>query len=104
MPLTRFGLLHAKRFSPCVRQIVSTCAALQHFFAHAQFRRAGSGDEIKSLGSNIENKMATQKCARPAKLFYRNLERTVGLTAEKICPKSPEKVDQEKFYAVEVRF
>ena len=52
----------------------------------------------------IENKMAIQKRARRAKLFYRNLERTVRLTAEKICPKSPEKVDQEKFYAVEVRF
>ena len=48
-----------------------------------------------------QNKMATRKRARPEEGFYRNVERDVRLKAEKTRPKIPEKVDQEKFYAIE---
>ena len=47
--------------------------------------------------------MATRKRARRAEVFYRNLERGVRLKAEKIRQKIPEKVDQEKCYAIEER-
>ena len=47
--------------------------------------------------------MATRKRARREEGFYRNLERGVRLKAEKIRPKIPEKVDQEKLYPIEVR-
>ena len=41
--------------------------------------------------------MATRKRARPEEGFYPNVERD----DEKTRPKIPEKVDQEKFYAIE---
>ena len=47
--------------------------------------------------------MATRKQARRAVVFYRNLERSVRLKAEKIRQKIPEKMDQEKFCAIEER-
>ena len=49
-----------------------------------------------------QNKMAIGKRARPEEGFYRNLDRDVRLKAEKTRPNIPEKVDQEKFYVIEV--
>ena len=48
-------------------------------------------------------KMPTRKRARRAEVFYRNLERGVRLKDENIRKKIPEKMDQEKFYAIEER-
>ena len=45
--------------------------------------------------------MSTQKRARRAEVFYGNLEGGVRLKAKKISPKIPEKMNQEKFYAIE---
>ena len=42
----------------------------------------------------------TEKRTRQAEGFYRNLERGVCLKVEKISPKIPEKMDQEKLYAI----
>ena len=47
--------------------------------------------------------MVTLKRARWAEGFFRSLERGVRLKAEKMHPKIPERMDQEKLVAVEVR-
>lgn len=47
--------------------------------------------------------MATSKRARPEEGFYRSLERSVSIKAEKILhPKQQGKVDTEKMYPIEV--
>ena len=54
-------------------------------------------------GSGIAScfKMATRKRSHRAEIYYCKLERDVGLKAEKIRQKIPEKMDQEKFSGIE---
>ena len=47
--------------------------------------------------------MVTPQRTLPAEIFYRNLERGVRVRAEKIRQNIPEKMDQEKFYAIKER-
>lgn len=47
-------------------------------------------------------KEAMRKCALQEEEFYRNLKHGLRLKAEKIRPKIPENMDQEKFYAIDV--
>ena len=63
-------------------------------------------NEPRVLGTRLRAncfKVATRKRALRAEVFYGNLERGVRLRAEKIRKKIPEKMDQEKFYAIEER-
>lgn len=46
--------------------------------------------------------MAAEKRTRPVEGFYLGIESHIHLKAEKIRPKKPEKVDQEKMYPIEV--
>ena len=44
----------------------------------------------------VFSKMATRKRDRPAEGYYRNFEGGFRLKAEKVSPKTPHKMDQEK--------
>lgn len=46
--------------------------------------------------------MAAEKRTRPVEGFYLGIESHIHLKAEKIRPKKPEKVDQEKMYPIEI--
>lgn len=44
--------------------------------------------------------MAAEKLTRPVEGFYLGIKSHIRLKAEKIRPKKPEKVDQEKMYPI----
>lgn len=48
--------------------------------------------------------MAAEKRTRPVEGLYLGIESRIRLKAEKIRPKKPEKVDQEKMYPIEELF
>lgn len=47
--------------------------------------------------------MAAEKRTRPVEGLYLGIESRIRLKAEKIRPKKPEKVDQEKMYPIEAQ-
>ena len=61
-------------------------------------------NELRVLLTRVSYfKMVTPQRTLPAEIFYRNLERGVRVRAEKIRQNIPEKMDQEKFYAIKER-
>ena len=64
-----------------------------------RFKERALGTSIKEI--QLFYNMATRKRARGAEIFYRNLERGVGLKAETICQKNPRKDGSRKNYAIE---
>ena len=89
-PLHRTNTLDMRSITRCL----CSCAVWTGAFSRALWGR----------GSRRTNcfRTASRKCARRFGRFYRTLQPSVRLKAEKIRPKVPQKMDQEKFCAIEV--
>ena len=94
-----------KKLPTCKGQILLTCVVLQDASVLARFERVLFLRALWRRGSWRTNffKTITRKHARRTEGSCRNLERGFHLKAEKKRLKIPEKMDQEKFYAIDMR-